>query len=210
MSGRLNLLLRLHQMEQRLSLIVRPSHADALLSWFVKNGQHLLELELCHAHHDVEACATTSCWKRASSICRRPDELRPETGSLKERVLTGCGSWMKLGGIREGRAGAVRQGARSVRGFLRATIDVAQLKAGTLPGRVWVLVFDGMRFDSWRRWSSRCWLSTSRLRMNRTFACFQFYRLRRTGYWPEHCRPSGRIQRRLLHSERQLFAVNMG
>ena len=148
----LNLLLRLHQMEQRLSLIVPPfPHADALLSWFVKNGQHLLELELCHAHHDVEACGDDELLEKGQQyLFGGPDELRPETGSLKERLLT------RLRKLDEGLAAFVKagpeqfgKGARSVRGFLRETIDVGQLKAGTLPGRVWVLVFDGMRFDSW-------------------------------------------------------------
>ena len=41
------------------------------------------------------------------------------------------------------------RGAKSVRGFLRSKIDVGKISAGTLPGRVWVLVFDGMRFDTW-------------------------------------------------------------
>jgi len=40
-------------------------------------------------------------------------------------------------------------GPRSARTLLRSKIDVAQIHAGTLAGRVWVLVFDGMRFDTW-------------------------------------------------------------
>jgi len=28
---------------------------------------------------------------------------------------------------------------------------VKQIAADTLPGRVWVLVFDGMRFDTWEQ-----------------------------------------------------------
>ena len=40
-------------------------------------------------------------------------------------------------------------GPRSARGLLRDKIDVAQIDKGTLPGRVWVLIFDGMRFDTW-------------------------------------------------------------
>jgi hypothetical protein len=148
----LNLLLRLYQMEQRLLLKVPPfPHADALLGWFVKNGQHLLELELCHAHHDVEACGDDDRLEKGQQyLFGGPDELRPEKGSLKERVLS------RLRKLDEDLAAFVKagpeqfgKGARSVRGFLRETIDVAQLKAGNLPGRVWVLVFDGMRFDSW-------------------------------------------------------------
>ena len=69
------------------------------------------------------------------------------TAALKDTRLRkldeGLAAFVKAGPEQFGK------GARSVHGFLRETIDVAQLKAGTLPGRVWVLVFDGMRFDSW-------------------------------------------------------------
>ena len=41
------------------------------------------------------------------------------------------------------------RGPRSARGFLREKIDLGQISAGTMPGRVWVIIFDGMRFDTW-------------------------------------------------------------
>lgn len=148
----LNLVLRLQRIEQRLALSVPVlPHADALLDWYVSNGQHLLELELSHAHHDLDACSDEELLEQGQKyLFGGPDELRPTPGSLKGRVLD------RLRQLDETLAVFVNagvekfgKGARSVRGLLRDKIDVTRIAAGTLPGRVWVLVFDGMRFDSW-------------------------------------------------------------
>jgi hypothetical protein len=211
----LNLLLRLHQMEQRLSLKVPPfPHADALLSWFVKNGQHLLELELCHAHHDVEACGDDELLEKGQQyLFGGPDELRPETGSLKERVLT------RLRKLDEGLAAFVKagpeqfgKGARNVRGFLRETIDVGQLKAGTLPGRVWVLVFDGMRFDSWETVVKPLLAEYFEVKDAPYFCVLpSFTAYARTGLLAGALPTEWKgFKGGYSDSERQLFAVNMG
>jgi hypothetical protein len=150
----LNLLLRLNRIEQRLAQTV-PSfpHADALLDWFVGNGQHLLELELARAYHDLQLCTDNdeeTLVKGQDYLFGGHDELSPTPTSLKGRVLA------RLRELDEMLAAFVRtagenfgRGAKSVRGFLRSKIDISKISAGTLPGRVWVLVFDGMRFDTW-------------------------------------------------------------
>jgi hypothetical protein len=150
----LNLLLRLNRIEQRLAEVV-PSfpHADALLDWFVGKGQHLLELDLARAHHDLQLCTDNDEEVLATGenyLFGGHDELSPSPTSLKGRVLA------RLGQLDEMLAAFVRtaaenfgRGGKSVRGFLRSKIDISKISAGTLPGRVWVLVFDGMRFDTW-------------------------------------------------------------
>ena len=61
--------------------------------------------------------------------------------SLKERVLA------RLCQLDEALAIFVRaspeqfgKGIRSARGLLRDKVDVGQIKAGTLPGRIWILL----------------------------------------------------------------------
>ena len=148
----LNLLLRLNRIEQRLALKVpKFAHADALLDWFTGNGQHLLELDLAKAHHELETSGDDGLLEPGQQyLFGGPDELRPSASSLKGRVLArmreldeALVSFVKAGPEQFGK------GARSVRGLLRDKIEVSQIAAGTLPGRVWVLIFDGMRFDSW-------------------------------------------------------------
>ena len=148
----LNLFLRLQRIERRLAETFPTfDHADELLDWFTVEGQHLLELDLSHAHHDLQLCADTEDElqdKGQDYLFGGPDEQRPTAGSLKGRVLA------RLRKLDEALASFVRmprrvRWGREVRELLRSKIDVAQINAGTLPGRVWVLVFDGMRFDTW-------------------------------------------------------------
>jgi hypothetical protein len=148
----LNLALRLHRLEQRLALKVPAfPHADALLDWHTGKGQHLLELDLSHASHDLEACGDDELLEKGQQhLFGGPDELLPTPASLKGQVLA------RLQQLDEALVAFVKsgpeqfgKGARSVRGLLRDKIDVGQLAADTLPGKVWVLIFDGMRFDSW-------------------------------------------------------------
>jgi hypothetical protein len=146
--------LGIHRIEQRLAEFPPVfKHGDALLDWFTSKGQHLLELDLSRAHHDLQICAEDSeelQEKGQVYLFGGPDELKPQPGSLKARVLA------RLRQFDETLVSCVRtspeqfgRGARSARNFLRSKIDVGRIKAGTLPGRIWVLVFDGMRFDTW-------------------------------------------------------------
>jgi hypothetical protein len=150
----LNLLLRLNRIEQRLAEMVPAfPHADALLDWFAGKGQHLLELELARAHHDLQECGDADEELQAKGqayLFGGHDELSPTPSSLKGRVLA------RLRHLDEMLAAFVRtaaenfgHGSKSVRGFLRSKIDIGKVSTGTLPGRLWVLVFDGMRFDTW-------------------------------------------------------------
>jgi hypothetical protein len=148
----LNLLLRLHRIEGRLTPgIPAFPHADALLDWFIGKSQHLLELELAHCYHDLGMCGDDELLEHGHQyLFGGPAELHPSPASLKGRILA------RLRQLDEALAAFVKagpeqfgKGVRSVRGLLRDKIDVGQIATGTLPGRVWVLLFDGMRFDTW-------------------------------------------------------------
>ena len=149
----LSLFLRLQRIEQRLAgTLPTFASAEALLDWFT-GGHHLLELDLSHAHHDLQLAADGDDELQEKGqiyLFGSLDEQRPTIGSLKERVLA------RLAKLDEALATFVRSapeqfalGPKSARNLLRSKIDVTQIQAGTLQGRVWVLVFDGMRFDTW-------------------------------------------------------------
>lgn len=147
----LRLLLSLQRMEQQLAVpMPKFQHADALLDWHVQQGQHLLELELSQAGHCLAEFDDDEVLQQGQQYLFGSDELRPTPESLKGRIVT------RMEQLNSGLATFVRQdpekfgrGARSVRGLLRQHIDVKKIAADTLPGRVWVLVFDGMRLDTW-------------------------------------------------------------
>ena len=148
----LNLLMRLNRTEKRLALKMPAfPHADALLDWFTTQSQHLLELDLSHAHHELDACCDEELLEKGQQyLFGGPDELRPAVNSLKGRVLARLRllDEAMVTFVREG-SDQFGKGARNVRGLLRDKIDVRQIATDQLPGRVWVLVFDGMRFDTW-------------------------------------------------------------
>ena len=146
----LNLLLRLNRIEQRVALDVpRFLHADSLLDWYISKGLHQLELDLSRAFHDLDACGDEELLQIGHQyLSGGPDELRPRPGSLKNRVLTRlCELDDKLAAFVRASPEHFGKGARSVRGLLRDKINFGDIVAGT--GRAWVLVFDGMRFDTW-------------------------------------------------------------
>jgi len=212
----LNLFLRLHRIEQRLAETVpRFEHADALLDWFT-GGQHLLELDLSHAHHDLEACAGGEDElqdKGQEYLFGGPDEQRPKAGSLKGKVLA------RLRNLDEALAAFVREspeqfgrGARSARGLLRRKIDVGLINAGTLPGRVWVLLFDGMRFDTWERVVKPVLAESFDIQDEPYFCVLPSYTaFARTGLFASALPIEWKgFKGTFSDNEQQLFAVNMG
>jgi hypothetical protein len=149
----LRLLLAFRTVEAGLSLpLPKFSHADALLDWYAQNGQHLLELEVSRASHYLAEFDDDDLNQRGQQYLFNIDEQRPAPESLKGRVVE------RLEQLDNALATFVRpdpeqfcRGTRNVRGLLRAKIDVKQIAADTLPGKVWVLIFDGMRLDTWEQ-----------------------------------------------------------
>lgn len=146
----LDLLLRLNRIEQGIAVEVPQfSHPDFLLDWFISKGLHQLELDLSRACHNLDACGDDELVVSGHQyLFGGVDELRPKPGSLKARLLA------RLRYLEDALAEFVRaspeqfgKGARSVRGLLRDKANWRNIVAGG--GRLWVLIFDGMRFDSW-------------------------------------------------------------
>ena len=129
------------------------ANADAVLDWYLEHGQHLLELELARAFHDIEESGDGDLGQAARNyLFGGQDDLAPGTGSLKDRVRT------RLDQLDRSLATFVladpegfAKGPRSTLGLLKRLIGdrVAKITLGDDNGRAWVLLFDGMRFDTW-------------------------------------------------------------
>jgi hypothetical protein len=147
-------LLRVLSIERQLAA-APPSfaHADALLDWHVDNRSCSLELETAGACHDLESCEDDDLVKAGRQyLFGRSDDQDPSEESLKGRVRA------RLHVLDEALAGFVRAnpekfagGPRSMLGYLKKTLKTKLdvILTGESTGRLWILIFDGMRFDTW-------------------------------------------------------------
>jgi hypothetical protein len=129
------------------------SHPEALLGWYVQEGQHRMELETAQAMHWLEACGDEVVSQEGHRyLFGTGDDMSPEPASLKGRVR------QRLQELDLRLAEFVRLDpeafARRPCGVLRLLKEhlgplVAFLSAGGSQGRVWLLLFDGMRYDTW-------------------------------------------------------------
>jgi hypothetical protein len=145
---------RVRNIEKGLSTIP-PSfpNADAVLDWYVAQGHHRMELELARAFHDIEESGDGDLGQAARNyLFGGQDDLAPAVGSLKDRVRT------RLDELDRSVATFVSKdpegfakGLRSTLGLVKRLIGdrVANITLGNDSGRAWVLLFDGMRIDTW-------------------------------------------------------------
>jgi hypothetical protein len=147
----LKLAFMVERLEQRLAEALPAfPHADALLDWFLNHEHHVLELEVAQAVHHLEAVDDDELLSKGMTYLG--DELEPTSASLKGRVLA------RLAHLDEQLAEFIRSspekfmyGARNIRTFIREQLNVMGIQLGNVNGRVWVLIFDGMRFDTWEQ-----------------------------------------------------------
>jgi hypothetical protein len=144
----------IYLIESRLATTV-PSfpHADDLLDWYVSSGHHRLELEVSRAFHHLSACEDEDINRAGQSyFSGTGDEMAPSLGSLGFRVR------QRLDALDANLAKFVRcdpatlaDDARSIIGFLKSELDgeLMPILSGDSESRVWVLIFDGMRYDTW-------------------------------------------------------------
>jgi len=150
----LRLLRSIRRIEGVLSTPV-PAHPnpEALLEWYVLSGHHGLELAVARAWNDLVQCGDPELIESGQSyFFGEFGEMNPVPGSLRERVRVRLHELDSLlaSMIRPDPVGFMR-GPRSAASLVREKLGdhLKQLALGTFEGRFWVLVFDGMRFDTW-------------------------------------------------------------
>jgi len=150
----LNLLRRIRNVEAALGKPIPAfPHSEALLQWYVETGQHGLELAVARAWGDLQACGDGDLIEQGRRcFFGEEGDTTPSPGSLRDRVR------VRLDEIDRILADLIRsnprkfmQGPRSAAGLIRRKLDeiLKRLALGSLDGRVWILIFDGMRYDTW-------------------------------------------------------------
>ena len=207
-------LLSLLRLEQRLATAA-PNfpHADALLDWYVQQAHHLLELDLANAGHYLAEFDDDNITQLGQHYLFGSDELNPPPSSLKGRVVARLEELNRaLAAFVRSGAVSFQQGVRSVRGLLRDKIDVKQIVTDTLPGRVWVLIFDGMRLDTWEAVVRPLLASFFNITDRPCFSLLPSYtEIARTGLLGGGLPGEWKgFKGNFTQDEAQLFAVNMG
>jgi hypothetical protein len=149
-------LLLVRQIEERLAVPLPDfQHGDHLLEWYVQTMHHRLEIDTSQALHHLEACGDSDIATAGHQfLFGGEDDLNPSIDSLKGRVRARLEKLdQQLAGfVRESVDGFAR-GQRSAVNLIRDRIGAAveAAKRGSGQGRVWILLFDGMRFDTWEQ-----------------------------------------------------------
>ena len=145
---------RIYGIEHRLAEAV-PSfrHAEHLLEWYVQSGHHLLELETARALHDRLECDHEGLSDAAGGyLLNSEDEAAPGDGSLAARVrqrLDALDAF--LAKLIKSAPDKFASGPRSIVHFIKQEVgdELQHILAGDSERRIWVLLFDGMRYDTW-------------------------------------------------------------
>lgn len=147
-------LIAVHDVESRLRKAL-PSFADSgsLLDWYLEQRNHRLELVLSQALHYLEAFGDEEVINAGYQyLFGGSNDSDPSPASLKGRVRErldvldrALGDFICKDPI------AFEQGARSALRLLKEQLgqEVRGVIEGISEGRIWILVFDGMRYDTW-------------------------------------------------------------
>jgi len=147
-------LLAAHNIETRLGKAL-PSFRDSgsLLDWYLEQGHHRLELDLSQALHNLEAFADEEVVEAGFQyLLGGTNDLDPSPGSLKGRVRERLDALDRaLGDFVSKDPVAFIQAPRSALRLLKDQLgeEVRGVIEGVSEGRAWILVFDGMRYDTW-------------------------------------------------------------
>jgi hypothetical protein len=147
-------LLAVHDVEERLGKAL-PSFPDSgsLLNWYLEQGHHRLELSFSQTLHNLEAFNNEEVIKAGFQyLLGGTSDLDPSPGSLKGRVRERLDALDRvLGEFVSKDPLEFIQGPRSALRLLRDQLgeEVRGVIEGVSEGRVWILVFDGMRYDTW-------------------------------------------------------------
>jgi len=129
------------------------SHVEHLLDWYVHSGHHLLELEVARSLHDQQAIQNSDLSHAAGQyLLGGDDEEAPLDGSLLHRTRERLNHLDEIFAKHvSAAADAFQSGPRSFVSFIKDEIadEIQPMLSGESDTRVWVLVFDGMRYDTW-------------------------------------------------------------
>jgi hypothetical protein len=119
----------------------------------VSSGHHRLELEAARALHDLSACEDEDIIKAGQSYFSGVgDEMAPSPGSMGFRVRQRLDALdADLAEFVQSDPARLANDAMSIVGFLKNELDgqLMPILSGDSDRRVWVLIFDGMRYDTW-------------------------------------------------------------
>ena len=128
-------------------------HADGLLDWYVSSEHHRLELEANRALHNLMSCEDEMLINAGQSFFSGVDggtASAPGTFGIRIRQrLDALDS--ELAKFAQSDPARLANDARSVVGFLKKELEgeLTPILSGDSDRRVWVLIFDGMRYDTW-------------------------------------------------------------
>ncbi len=152
-SALVRLATRIRSMEHRLAAsIPRFQHVDSLLEWYVNSGHYLLELDAAHASHDQEEIQHESLSHIVLSYLSGGDEDAAAEGSLAHRVGQRLDDLdTVLAKLIVASPDEYLKSPRSFVNFIKDELgdEVQKILSGESEKRVWVLIFDGMRYDTW-------------------------------------------------------------
>ncbi len=140
--------------EQRLvKRLPKFPHAEALLEWYLENGLHLLELQLAQAFHLLQGFEAPDVSQAGQAyLFGGADDVAPSSESLKGRLVERLDALDAiLADFGRGDGTALSRSPRSVLQIVSSHLkeDVARSGRDDGAGRCWILVFDGMRIDTW-------------------------------------------------------------
>jgi hypothetical protein len=141
----LGALIRLRRVEKCIAATV-PTFADPgeLLRWYRDDGVHLLELDVSEAHQGMDCLVDPDVHEAAETYFHALESgLRRRTRSYLDTVDRQLAAFIAA----DPRAFAL--GPQSAIRILPDT--VGHYSPGDEKGRTWILVFDGMRLDTWER-----------------------------------------------------------
>jgi hypothetical protein len=140
--------------EKRLAMPVPDfPHADQLLDWYVSSGHHLLELDAARNQHYLGTCDERQLIADGQGyLFGTGDEQSPAPGTLFSRVRQRLDDLdLLLAGFVAADSEGFATGPNSIVAFLKSELrgELTPILTGDSDRRIWVLMFDGMRYDTW-------------------------------------------------------------
>ncbi len=140
--------------ERRLAIAVPDfQHADQLLDWYVSSGHHLLELDAARTQHYLGTCEEQQLIAAGQGyLFGTGDERSPAPGTLFSRIRQRLDDVdLLLANFVAADAEGFATGPNSIVGFLKSELqgELTPILTGDSDRRIWVLIFDGMRYDTW-------------------------------------------------------------